>query len=857
VPSADKRAFVALALTSSLALAAAEGPGVTQRIQAARTTGPIRLDGKLDDPAWSQAPVFDGFVQSFPQQGAPPTERTELRVLYDRDTLYVGIVCYDSRPDLVMRQLGRRDRIPPSDVIGIAIDSNHDHQSALVFVVNAAGVLKDSLFYQDTQSSDDWDAVWEAEVAPREDGWSAEFAIPMHLFRFPSAPLQTWGFFVRRELGRRREVIDSVLIPRNANGFVSRFGHLTGVEGITSHRDVELLPYLASRATLRPQFSDASVPHPRLLDPSLDLGLDFKAVLTSSLTLNGTFNPDFGQVEADQVILNLSNVEQFFPEKRPFFTHGLDLFQPLGVEDGRSPQMMFYSRRIGLTTPILAAAKLTGSIAEGLDIGVLDAFVAGSSSVGADEAAPDRRLEYSIARPLRLAFRDSFPSLTPVPLNYFSAVARKRVAGNSTLGATLSLATPIAPRCTNQKAELGDALRPKTCDVVAGNASAIDWNLRTANGEWVLLGQADASQVVGGAPGRVLRDGTQLYPGNKGYGTYLIAGKLGGEPLRFDLRYEYQTPKLELNAIGFQPYQNLQWARANLGYARPTGFGGLHNFFSNLSVGKGWSTDGRNIDRGYNVSFGANALLPGFHTLGLNAVYDNPRFDIREVSTTGIPFERQAVVFFGPFWQTDSNRMFSLFATFGLGWRPKLEVPAARLGYGGTLRLVARPHTNFETSLETGYDYTPYGARYVDTLAPDQFIFGLLDARVLSTVLRQQVVLSPRVTLQAYAQLFSAFGRYGQFYQARSQGGPIRIADLQPAAYDGYPSFHNSALNLNLVFRWEYRLGSTLFLVYTRSQTELPVASGTVAPATLLPSRLGAGPATDVFLLKWSYWWSL
>src|SRR5262249_12344075 len=161
---------------------------------------------------------------------------------------------------------------------------------------------------------------WAAEVAARPDGWSVEFAIPLHLLRFPDAAAQTWGFFVRRELARTHEVIDSVLIPRNANGYVSRFGHLVGVEGLSSHRDIEVAPSLAMRGTLRPQFSDASIPQPRLFDPSFDLGLDFKAALTSRLTLNGTLNPDFGQVEADQVILNLSNFEAFFPEKRPFFT---------------------------------------------------------------------------------------------------------------------------------------------------------------------------------------------------------------------------------------------------------------------------------------------------------------------------------------------------------------------------------------------------------------------------------------------------------------------------------------------------------------------------------------------------------
>ena len=342
---------VAFLCIASTAFGAVEGPGRTQFIRAVRVSASPSMDGKLSEPQWLTAPVFDKFVQEFPEEGARPSERTEVRVLYDDDNLYVGIICYDSQPGQILRQLGRRDHIPASDTVGFAIDSGHGHREAFAFTVNAAGVLQDSLWFQDNQNSDDWDAVWDAAVSARPDGWSAEFAIPLNLLRFTDAPVQTWGFFVRREIARTHEVIDSVLIPRNANGFVSRFGHLSGLRGLKQKTDIEVTPYLAARGTLRPQFSDPSIPKPRLFDPSIDVGFDLKAAVTRGLTLDATVNPDFGQVEADQVILNLTNFEQFFPEKRPFFTHGLDLFQPVGGDVGHTPQTLFYSRRIGLITP--------------------------------------------------------------------------------------------------------------------------------------------------------------------------------------------------------------------------------------------------------------------------------------------------------------------------------------------------------------------------------------------------------------------------------------------------------------------------------------------------------------------------
>jgi hypothetical protein len=311
-----------------------------------------------------------------------------------------------------------------------------------------------------------------------------------------------------------------------------------------------------------------------------------------------------------------------------------------------------------------------------------------------------------------------------------------------------------------------------------------------------------------------------------------------------------------VNATGFQQTQNVHTARANLYFVRPSTFGKLRSFYSNLSLAKSWSSDGRWVDRGFNIAAGANAVLPGFHSLALNANLDVPQFDTREVGSTGIPYQRPNAAFFGVSGQSDPNRAVAVNGSFGLGWRPNPMLPVSSVGYGGNLRIVVHPHASLETQLETNVDYTPHGARYVDTLGSDQFIFGILESRLLSFTLRQQMVLTPTLTLQAYAQLFTAFGRYGPFYAASSEGQPIRISDLAPTSYSSDPSFHSSVLNVNLVLRWEYRLGSTLFIVYTRSQSELPTASGSPIPTTLFPVQLGPGPTTDVFLVKWSYWWN-
>src|SRR5260370_40983607 len=156
---------------ASSGVGAVEGQGRVQLIWAARVRKSPSIDGKSGERQRLTATVFDKFAQSFSNEGAPPSERTEVRVLYDDDNLYVGIVCYDSQPERILRQLGRRDQIPASDTVGIAIDSSHDHREAFAFTVNAAGVLQDSLWFQDDQNNPDWDAVWEAAVSEPPDGW--------------------------------------------------------------------------------------------------------------------------------------------------------------------------------------------------------------------------------------------------------------------------------------------------------------------------------------------------------------------------------------------------------------------------------------------------------------------------------------------------------------------------------------------------------------------------------------------------------------------------------------------------------------------------------------------------------------
>jgi hypothetical protein len=684
-----------------IALALLHGPARGQpgsSVRATRTRVAPVIDGQVDDPAWAAAAPFTAFVESFPREGTIPADVTELRVLYDDDNAYVAFVCHDARPEGIVRRLGPRDAPPVSDTVEIAIDVARDRRTAYLFGVNAGGVLYDQLLFADDQAAPEWDAVWDARVALRPDGWSAELMIPLGLFRFPGdGGVQRWGFLARRHLARTHEDVASVLLPRQAKGLVSLFDDLTGLRELRPRRDLELLPYLAGRVVRRPQFSDPARPQPRLTDPSLDGGIDVRAVL-SRLQLNATINPDFGQVEADQIILNLTNQEVPFPEKRPFFLQGTEIFQPVpagsGVDGG---QVLFYSRRIGLSAPILGAAKLTGELGPRLSIGLLDAFVAGAPGPMPDEAAPDRRVRFHPRRPLHLGPDDEAVSASgnAAPENYFGGVLTYRLGQASTVGVRAASAVPFVGTCP---VDLQVTPPPGSCLVGGGNAGAVDWSLRTADAVWVVRGQAEASQVVGGPLARTLPDGVVLARGATGWGTYVQAGKLGGEPWRFEVDFARISPTLELNGAGFLPTQNEQDLVGEVRYTRPSGLWRLHAFDVALNGRQAWSTDGRGINRNRNVTLAANALLPGFHKLDLDTGYEMGHFDIREITGRGIPFERVPLVYVSLLAETDPTQPLSVSATFAPVHTLATVATPAGTGYTCTAGVQIRPEGRLQTS---------------------------------------------------------------------------------------------------------------------------------------------------------------
>ena len=336
-------------------------------------------------------------MQRDPDEGKPATERTEIRVAYDDKALYVGARLFDSQPKRIVRRRSRRDAASSSDFLRVYLDPHHDHKTGVMLTVSAAGSLADAWLSNDFERDTSWDGVWDAAVTVDDSGWTVEMRVPFSQLRFSPGARQTWGLNVSRFIQRKNEEDWWVLVPKTDSRLVSGFGHLEGLDGIRPKHHLELLPY-ATVGVERAGTAAAGDPFSRPNRPAGGAGLDLKWGMTSSFTLDGTLNPDFGQVELDPAVVNLTAFETFYQEKRPFFIEGSQQFNtfgrnglPLYGRFGATYPSLWYSRRIGRSprltasgeyvdqpaaTTILGAAKVTGRTAGGWNMSVVDAVTA-------------------------------------------------------------------------------------------------------------------------------------------------------------------------------------------------------------------------------------------------------------------------------------------------------------------------------------------------------------------------------------------------------------------------------------------------------------------------------------------------
>ena len=772
-------------------------------ITAVRVNPGIRIDGILDEPCWKDAPRSSGFIQFQPDEGEPASESTFVRVAYDDHALYVAMEMYDSEPEKIISRLTRRDRWLDQDLVHVILDSHHDHKTAYAFTTYASGTQRDVYYWNDDWSDDTWDAVWEAATKINDWGWVAEYRIPFHCIRFACEDDPVWGIYFSRNIGRKNELSRWVYIPESASGFVSHFGHLKGMEGLSPPTRLEILPYGVSYAELEPKHPG----NPDGRDYSHDVGFDLKYGLTSDITLDATVNPDFGQVEADETILNLSAFETQYPEKRPFFMEGSKIFD--------TPFDLFYSRRIGrrpawqpddvdyytnrpAATTILAAAKVSGKTGGGTSIGILESVTRREEATYVDTDGVKRT------------------AVTEPEANYLAARLKQDILGNSSVGV---MATAV-----NQ-----DRAHPEY-------TGGVDWRLHLRDGDYKCSGQ-----VVGSATG----------PGEDGLGGTFAFEKSGGQHIRASVSAEYESRELDINRMGFlgRPDYRSGWFWVQYRTTEPWWI--VRKTWNNFNLGYSENLDGVALTRGGNVN---NSIeLKNFWSLGgyFWADYDLTYSDneSRGGPPSPIPFGQS-----WSFWlETDSRKWWQAGINVGSGdtWDGQYE------SYHLSLQL--RPRSNIELSLEPGYRSDRNISRYVKTIehddADDEYIFGELDMGRFDMTVRGTITFSKDLSLQVYAQPFISSRDYSNFKRLLPTSTYAYVDSSVYNEEEEQPDVNWSSLNSNVVLRWEYRPGSTLFLVWTHGR-ETDGHEGSFDFSRDWDGLFTAKP-DNVFLVKLNYWWSI
>jgi hypothetical protein len=813
------------------------------------------MDGRLDDDAWQHATSTTAFTQKFPNEGAAPSERTSMKVLYDDDALYVAFDVEQTSVPVVAR-LARRDREVESDFVSVSIDSRAQGKSAFEFAVNAAGVLRDGIRSNDGERySADWDDTWEARTTVHPGGWSAELRIPLRVLRFSSSNIQNWGFQARRYTSMRQETDEWSLVPRDVASEVSFYGRLEHLD-VRPHAELELRPFAVGLLRRR----DAT---PITLDsgysPSASIGLDLRWHLTPDVTLDGTILPDFNQVEGDEQYLNLSNFESFFPEKRPLFVEGASIFESPAPLFFAKPFQLLYTRRIGRrpgapalrpfghetlvalpeTSPLLGASKLVGRVGRNWSFGALSAWT-GSNSVAVQDAEGVRRTQFVDPTTTYHALR--------VKHDFDGGRAHVGVLATAVARSERTATYPKYDTPAGRVAMCADGaeLRPGARCTHDAYVASVDGMWRSHNGEILLSAQAVASRIEHGPP-RNLRDGTVISSGDAGYGAQVIATREGGSGLAWNAQYQTSSRKLDFNDLGFMERQNQHFYYGNFEYRTFKPLGPTLETKTWIEVAGRHNLDFVKVSRRWLVDTFVRYKNSWSSYLELNL--DEVKFDDREIGN-GVPFERPWKP--GIVLQASSDRRRSAFveASFAAQKYPTDG------SVEGTVRGVFRAHPQVEFEVAPSFSYAAGEMRFATFGADGQPLFGDLHATSVATTARASVTITPRLSLQTFGQVFLAKGHYADMrtpsaLAANDSRDRIRLADLVPSGPPAEsPDFLDVSLNVNVVLRWEYSPGSIVYLVGNRAQTPaVPAAMDAAAPLSLGP--LSRAPAVDTLLLKW------
>ncbi|HUQ48326.1 MAG TPA: DUF5916 domain-containing protein [Gemmatimonadaceae bacterium] len=866
---------------------------------AAKRTGPIAVDGRIDESAWAAATPIGELIQSFPNEGKEPSEKTEIRILYDEAAIYIGARMFDSLgPKGVKAVLTRRDALLnggnlTSDQIAFVFDTFRDKNSRSWFQLNPLGVKGD---HKDGDTS--YDPVWDGASHIDSLGWTAEFRIPFSQLRFSRATEQVWGMQVWRTTDKKNEQDMWAFWRSNEAGGPAYFGTLDGITVASQPRQIEIVPYVTSRATMARVASND--PYHSNRQGVARAGGDAKLNITSNLTLDATVNPDFGQVEVDPASVNLSVFETTFSEKRPFFVSNSQYFSNGGFScyfcNNVSSLNLIYTRRIGRSpqlaglvgsraqfmdatdaTSILGAAKITGRTAGGLTVGLLDAVTNRETArYRLDGDATDHKQEveplanYFIGR-VRKDFRNGATRIGAI-----STLVNRRLTNADEIARLRSRAGAIGFDIDHHWSNRTYAFNVQTALTnIAGDTSAIRRAQQSSARYYQRVGRTETTDGI---------FDTKFDPSRttlSGYGLYARLAKESGD-WRFEGIQNWRSPGFEANDMGVLSRADYKWMLANAVRQWTT----PGKFYRNLWISAGAQTqlnyEGDHTDTDYHAN--VSATMPNFWNVGVFEIYHPSTFDER-LTRGGPTAKRYGYQLIGANVSSDSRKSIVYGFNYNLS-TPVDNSEGGRTAYHPYVTLKPTSSTSLTLSPSWDHDFTAqqFVTSFADPKAPagfgnTRYVFGRLEQKTFSMDTRLNTTFTPNLTLELFAQPFLASGHYTNFkefarphsgqmtYYGKDNGSTIATGSnangttytvdpdgngaAAPFSF-GSPDFNFRSLRGTAVVRYEYRPGSTLFFVWTQQR------DGSAGFGDFDFSRdrsaLFRDRPTNIFQVKATYW---
>jgi hypothetical protein len=840
-------------------------------------TAPV-IDGLMNDDSWNLVEWTTDFTQIQPQENKPPSQETAFKVLYDDNNLYIFIRAYDTEPDKISRLMSRRDNFT-GDMVYVDIDSHFDKQTDYLFAASASGAKSDAAISDDGYNEDDsWNPIWYMKTSIDDKGWCAEMKIPLSQLRFGKKNEQIWGLQVTRYIFRLQERSQWQYIPKGSPGIVHLYGELHGINDIKPKHQIEIMPYAVGRIE-RFEKTEGD-PFNTGKASKISAGLDGKVGLTNDFTLDFTINPDFGQVEADPSEVNLTAFETYFSEKRPFFVEGKNIFQFMPnqtiVIHNMYADNLFYSRRIGQyphyypsvgdneyikmpeSTTILGALKVSGKTKKGLSVGILESLTSRENAV--IDSTGIRRKE----------------SVEPLTNYFVGRIQQDFNKGETVLGGIIT--------AVNRDIKNPDLYFLNTAAYTAGIDFQHNWKERT----WYVAGNAEFSDIKG-KPEAITSmqtssaryyqrpDANYLSVDSSltslsGYGGTIKIGKSSKKKVQFETSLTVRSPGLEFNDIGYMRYSDIIHHGTWVAYYMRNPFWIFNNFYLNTNYWMYWNFSGKLLSTNTNINFNSQFK----NKWRLNGQFNRQSENISTNILRG-----------GPSFIIPGNQSFNL----NIGSDPSKKISFFLGNYHGSgdgnssraheyyAEVVIRPSNSISVSVDPDYSIRNQELQYVNTVGTPEnpiYLFGNLNQKTLGITLRINYTINPELSIEYYGQPFISAGKYSsfkkitrpdavrfreRFYEFSPEeltydqvNNTYSVNDGETFSFDN-PDFNFRQFRSNMVIRWEYSPGSTLYLVWSQGRTSSD-SDGIFSYGSDLKDLFKIVPQ-NVFLLKFSYWFAL